>query len=137
MSESNTNTDTPGTDTPGLTDGDRERLGELLDNRKRSGEASKAARGVDVDAVTTALDRLPEDYPPARTLVVAWLFETGPSTSREAAEATGVSYATVKGALDDLVGIELAHTNSSRTFDGRGRDPTVYVPAPNGLPKHL
>jgi len=48
-----------------------------------------------------------------------------------------VNDATVKETLDELVGLELAHTNSSRTFESRGRDPTVYVPAPNGLPEYV
>lgn len=107
---------------------------ELFQQSKRRGEVIHKSQGIN-DAVSTALDRSPDEFTPARVLVTAWLFEHGSSTASEASDATGVSYLTAKDTLDALVDAELAHTNSTRTFEGRGRTPTVYVPAPDSLPE--
>lgn len=124
-------------DTPelGITEEDRRKMGELLEDAKSRGQRQKIAHsGVDGGGLTLALEVCPDAFTPVKLLVATWLFENGSQTASEVSEATGVSKVAAKDALDDLVDAELAHTNSSRTFEGPGRKPTVYVPAPEGLP---
>lgn len=120
----------------GITEEDRKRMGEIARKRFGQGSVSRVGNhGLDGNAVETALDVCPEGSTPAKLLVAAYLFESGSRTAQEVVDATGVSFATAKGALDSLVDHRLAHTNSERKFGGRGRKPTVYVPCPDGLPQ--
>lgn len=119
----------------GITEADRRKMGEILQENKKHGQRRAiAVFGLDGDAVATALDRCPDTFTAAEKLVTAWVFENGTATAREAADAAGVNYVTAKAALDGLVDAGVAHTNSQRTFEGRGRNPTVYVPCPDGVP---
>lgn len=119
----------------GITDEDRQRMAQLAEKRSRWGEATKNANhGIDGGGVTMALDRCPDDFTTTHLFVAAWLFENGASTTAEVCEATGVSQPTVSRALEGLTDANLAHNESQRTFEGRGRRPTVYVPCPHGVP---
>lgn len=116
----------------GITHEDRVKMGELLARSKEHGQKFYGrGHGLDVDCVNLALDHCPEGFGPAGVLLTAWLFENGSSTATEAADATGITYRTAKPTFDALVEAGLAHTKSQRTFEGPGRNPTVYVPAPD------